>query len=97
MSSVASAAQKPVITDAERDKDADRKNIHPHPHSGSFRQTDHRLPEGEAADGGRDGAGRQRRRDAERDECGSVPENGKGGMSNADGKNTGNLEEYPRR
>lgn len=73
MSSVASAAQKPVITDAERDKDADRKNIHPHPHSRPFRQADHRLPEGEAAGGGRGGAGRQWRRDAERDEHRSVP------------------------
>lgn len=79
MSSVASAAQKPVITDAERDKDADRKNIHPHPHSRPFRQADHRLPEGEAAGGGRDGAGRQWRRDAERDERRGVPENGRGG------------------
>lgn len=79
MSSVASAAQKPVITDAERDRDADRKDIHPHPHSRPFRQADYRLPEGEAAGGGRDGAGRQRRRDEERDECGNVPEDGEGG------------------
>ena len=43
MSSVASAAQKPAITDAERGKDADRKNIHSHPHSRPSRQADHRL------------------------------------------------------
>ena len=41
-----------VITDAERDRDADRKDIHPHPYSRPFRQADHRLPEGEAAGGG---------------------------------------------
>ena len=79
MSSVASAAQKPVITDAERDKDADRKNIHPHPHSRPSRQADHRLPEGEAVGCRRNGTGGQWRRDAERDEYGSVPENGRGG------------------
>ena len=68
-----------AITDAERDKDADRKNLHPHPRSRPSRQADHRLPEGEAAGGGRDGAGRQWRRDAERDECGSVSGDGEGG------------------
>lgn len=68
-----------MITDVERDRDADRKNIHPHPHSRPFRQADHRLPEGEAAGGGRNGAGRQWRRDAERDECEGVPGDGEGG------------------
>ena len=86
VSSAASAAQKPVIIDAERDKDADRKNLHPHPHSRPFRQADQRLPEGEAAGGGRDNIGRQWRRDAERDECGGVPGDGKGGIDNADGR-----------
>ena len=86
-----------VITDAERNRDADRKDIHPHPHSRPFRQADHRLPEGEAAGGERNNIGRQRRQNAEQDVCGDVPGNGKGGMSNADRKNTGNLEEYPRR
>lgn len=62
-----------MITDAERDRNADRKDIHPHPHSRPFRQADHRLSEGEAAGGGRKGTGRQWRRDAERDECGGVP------------------------
>ena len=51
----------------------DRKNIHPHPHSRLSRQADQRLLEGEAAGGGRNGTGGQRRRDAERDECGGVP------------------------
>lgn len=78
MSSVASAAQKPAITDAERDRDADRKNIHTHPHSRHSRQADHRLPEGETAGGGRNGAGRQWRRDAERDERRGVPGDGRG-------------------
>lgn len=68
-----------VITDAERDRDADRKDIHPHPHSRPFRQADHRLPEGEAAGGGRDGAGRQWRRDAEQDGCEDVLGDDKGG------------------
>ena len=68
-----------VITDAERDKDADRKNIHPHPHSRPSRQADHRLPEGEAVGGGRNGTGGQRRRDAERDERRGVPGDGRGG------------------
>ena len=68
-----------MITDAERDRDEDWKILHPHPHSRPFRQADYRLPEGEAAGGGRDGAGRQRRRDEERDECGNVPGNGRGG------------------
>lgn len=63
-----------MITDAERDRDADWKNIHPHPHSRPFRQADYRLPEGEAAGGGRNIVGRQWRRNAERDGCGGVPE-----------------------
>ena len=84
VSSVASAAPRPVITDAERDRDADRKDIHPHPYSRPFRQADHRLPEGEAAGSGGDGTGRQRRRNAERDECGGVSGDNRGGwrMSN---------------
>lgn len=84
MSSVASAAQKPAITDAERGKDADRKNIHSHSHSRPSRQADHRLPEGEAVGGRRNDTGGQRRRDAERDECGGVPGDDEGGcrMSN---------------
>lgn len=94
MSSVASAAQRPVITDAERDKDADRKNLHPHPHSRPLRQADHRLPEGEAAGGGRDNIGRQWRRNTEPDGCGSVPGNGKGGIDNADRRNIKNFEEH---
>ena len=86
-----------VITDAERDRDADRKDIHPHPHSRPFRQADYRLPEGEAAGGGRDGTGRQRRRDAERDERRDVPGDSKGGIDNADRRSTENLKEYLRR
>ena len=84
-----------VITDAERDRDAERKDIHPHPHSRPFRQADHRLPEGEAAGGGRDGAGRQWRRDAEQDGCEDVLGDGRGGIDNADRRNIKNLEEYP--
>lgn len=71
--------QRIVITDAERDRNADWKDLHTHPHSRPFRQADYRLPEGEAAGGGRKGTGRQWRRDAERDECGGVPGDGEGG------------------
>ena len=67
------------IAQNQEKNNEDWKNLHPHPHSRPFRQADYRLPEGEAAGGGRDGAGRQRRRDEERDECGNVPGDGEGG------------------
>ncbi len=41
------------------------------------------------------GVGRQWRRNAERDERGGVPGDGKGGIDNADGRNIKNLEEHP--
>ena len=68
-----------AITDAERDKDADRKNIHSHPHSRPSRQADHRLPEGEVVVSGRDDTGGQWKRNAERDEHRGVPGDGGGG------------------
>ncbi len=55
------------ISKNQEKNDENRKNIHPHPHSRPFRQADHRLPEGEAAGGGRDSIGRQWRRDAEQE------------------------------
>ena len=58
----------------------ERKGVLPDTAGGAGKQDDCCQPAGQGSGGGRKaGDGRQRRRDAERNQCGGVPGNGKGG------------------